>query len=69
LLKLAIEIDDDFKNVQRSKKLDQYYVSTRYPNGLPGGIPSKYYDDPEEAKEAKSLAERVIKLIESKSEF
>jgi len=68
LLQLAIEIDNDFKEVQRSKKLDQYYISTRYPNGLPGGIPSKYYDDPEEAKEAKLLSENVLNLVESKIE-
>ncbi|MHA2334403.1 MAG: hypothetical protein ACXAEU_20420, partial [Candidatus Hodarchaeales archaeon] len=42
------------------------YIPTRYPNGLPGGIPSRYFDDPEEAKEAKELAEDVIDLVEEK---
>ncbi|MEJ2248735.1 MAG: HEPN domain-containing protein [Candidatus Lokiarchaeota archaeon] len=68
LIQLAIEIDTDFKNVKSSKKLDQYYIPTRYPNGLPGGVPSRYYDDPKEAKEAKVLAEIVIKLVDSKIE-
>jgi len=69
LVKLAIDIDSDFKEVERSKKLDQYYISTRYPNGLPGGVPSKYYDDPDEAKNAKVLAENVIKMVDNKIEY
>ncbi|MBD3215097.1 MAG: HEPN domain-containing protein [Candidatus Lokiarchaeota archaeon] len=66
LLESVIKFDKDFEKVQKSKKLDQYYISTRYPNGLPGGIPSKFYDDPEEALDASLLAEKVIKLVESK---
>jgi len=66
LLQLAAEIDSDFEEVESSKKLDQYYIPTRYPNSLPGGIPSRYYDDPEEAKDVKILAEKVIKLVDSK---
>jgi HEPN domain-containing protein len=68
LVQLAIEIDSDFKEVESSKKLDQYYVTTRYPNGLPGGVPSKYYDDPDEAMDAKVFAERVVKIVDSKIE-
>jgi HEPN domain-containing protein len=37
---------------------------TRYPNGLPGGVPSRYFDDPKEAEEAMKLAKRVIDLVE-----
>ncbi|TXT63367.1 MAG: hypothetical protein BAJALOKI3v1_380006 [Promethearchaeota archaeon] len=66
LLDSVIKFDKDFETVQKSKKLDQYYISTRYPSGLPGGIPSKFYDDPEEALDASLLAEKVIKLVESK---
>ena len=64
LLKMAIEIDSEFKNVRASKKLDQYYIPTRYPNSLPGGIPSRYYDDPKEAEEAMILAKNVLELVE-----
>jgi HEPN domain-containing protein len=46
--------------------LDKYYIPTRYPNGLPGGVPSRYFDDPKEAKEAMELAKRVIELAEKK---
>jgi len=66
LLTIAIEIDSEFKNFTSVKKLDQYYIPTRYPNGLPGGIPSRYYDDPEEAENAMILAKNIIDLVEKK---
>ncbi|MDI6897287.1 HEPN domain-containing protein [Methanocella conradii] len=37
LMEMAVEVDPDFKEVINAKKLDKYYVITRYPNGLPGG--------------------------------
>lgn len=66
LLRMALEIDSDFQQVVTAKKLDQYYIPTRYPNGLPGGIPSRYYDDPKEAEEAMNLAKKVIEIVERK---
>ncbi len=42
------------------------FRTTRYPNRLPGGVPSQYFDDPEEAKEAMQLAKSVIDLVERK---
>ena len=68
LSKMAVEIDSDFKRVASAKKLDRYYISTRYPNGLPGGVPSRYFDDPEEAEQAMQLAKNVIDLVETKLE-
>ena len=66
LLEMAIEIDFEFKEIATVKKLDQYYIPTRYPNGLPGGIPSRYYDDPKEAEITMNLARNLIDLIEKK---
>ena len=66
LLEMTMDIDPDFKEVAQAKKLDKYYVPTRYPNGLPGGVPSRYFDDPKEAEEAMELAKRVIELVEKK---
>jgi HEPN domain-containing protein len=66
LIQLAIQNDDDFENIINSAKLDEYYIPTRYPNGLPGGIPSKFYNDPKEAKEAMNLCKRVIEMVEEK---
>ena len=66
LLEMAVELDPDFKQVASAKKLDRYYIMTRYPNGLPGGVPSRYFDDPEEAEEAMRIARSAIELIEGK---
>lgn len=67
LLEMTVDIDSDFKEVAQAKKLDKYYIPTRYPNGLPGGVPSRFFDDPKEAKEAMELAKRVIELVEKKT--
>lgn len=66
LLGLALEADPDFKTVSRSARLDEYYIPTRYPNGLPGEVPSRFYQDPEQAAEAMRLAKGVIDLVEAK---
>jgi len=66
LLEMTVDIDSDFKEVAQAKKLDKYYIPTRYPNGLPGGVPSRYFDDPKEGEEAMQLAKRVIELVEKK---
>jgi HEPN domain-containing protein len=39
--------------------LDSYYISTRYPNGLPDGIPAEVYNQ-EAASSAVALAEEVV---------
>jgi len=66
LSQMAIEIDSDFEEINPTKKLDQYYIPTRYPNGLPGGIPSRFYDDPKEAEDAMLLAKKIIDLVKTK---
>jgi len=48
----------------RAARLDQYYIPTRYPNGLPGGVPSRFYTDPGEAREAMELARMVLEAVE-----
>jgi HEPN domain-containing protein len=63
LLKMAVEADKSFTEIAQAKKLDRYYIPTRYPNGLPGGVPSRYFDDPKEAEEAMLLAKAVIDLV------
>lgn len=41
--------------------LDQYYVATRYPNGLPGGTPFEAFSQ-RQAREAIEAAERFLAL-------
>jgi len=66
LLEIAKEVDESFKTIEDAKKLDKYYIPTRYPNGLPGSVPSRFFNDPKEAEEAMQLAQSVIELVQGK---
>jgi len=44
------------------RSLDQYYLPTRYPDSLPGGVPHEVYTDAQ-AREATRLAQQVVDLI------
>lgn len=68
LLKLATALDADFASLKGAKRLDDYYIPTRYPNGLPGEIPSQYYDDQDEVEKALMWSEKIIKLVREKIE-
>ena len=52
LISAAETLDPDFSRLKEARKLDMYYIPTRYPNGLPGDIPSQYYDDPKEDRKS-----------------
>jgi HEPN domain-containing protein/predicted nucleotidyltransferase len=43
-------------------KLDRYYIPTRSPNGLPGGLPSDSYDEAD-AHSALGLADRTLEFV------
>ncbi|MHA1636774.1 MAG: HEPN domain-containing protein [Candidatus Thorarchaeota archaeon] len=63
LLEFAIEIDKSLDVLKAAKRLDDYYIPTRYPNGLPGGIPSRYFDDPQETQAALTMSESVVVMV------
>lgn len=46
------------------RTLDQYYIPTRYPNGLPDGIPHEVYTDAQ-AEGAVGLAGQVLGGVET----
>jgi HEPN domain-containing protein len=63
LCQWAGEFEEEF--FEKSKKwgiLDSYYIPTRYPNGLPDGIPAEVYNR-ESAELALKLAEEVLSFI------
>jgi len=62
--RIAAEIQPDFLAVSGAKQLDAYYVPTRYPNGIPGNVPSRFYTDPAEAERASDLAGSVVRLVQ-----
>lgn len=67
LAESAFKYDNDFEQlIKYSRKLDQYYIPTRYPDALaPPAIPYKSYSK-EEAKEAVRFAKEIITLVEAK---
>jgi HEPN domain-containing protein len=45
LCKRAVSLDRDLERIRReAATLDKYYIPTRYPNGLPGGIPAEAFE-------------------------
>ena len=62
----AAEHDDGFAALQpRAAPLDKFYVPTRYPNGLPGGIPAEVFSA-DDANGAVSLAAEVIAAVDAR---
>ena len=62
LLRQCQEIEPEFAKVEDVRELDQYYLPTRYPDGLPHGVPHLFYRK-ENAQRCQSLAESVIELV------
>lgn len=59
----AAEYQPEFKEqAKRWSILDGYYVPTRYPNGLPGGIPAEVYTR-EVAMGAVDLAAEAVSYV------
>ena len=62
------QFDADFGELQSAyRRLDRYYITTRYPNGLPGLVPAEYFEE-DEAREAVNWAERIVELARAKIE-
>lgn len=62
----ACRFNADFNNIKpAAAALDKYYIPTRYPDGLPGGIPSEAYQE-EDATIAIDKTSRIIAFIEKK---
>jgi HEPN domain-containing protein len=62
LLRRASSLNSAFDTVVRARTLDLYYIPTRYPNGIPGGLPYEAFDR-EEGEKALMLAASVIDLV------
>lgn len=65
LLKRAIKHDKEFERCKNASVLDKYYIPTRYPNGLPGGVPYEAFDEVD-AKRAIELAKKLIEVVKMK---
>jgi HEPN domain-containing protein len=45
-----------------ARDLDLHYIPSRYPNGLPGGYPHRFYSE-DVALRAAAAAERIVRLV------
>lgn len=64
-LEQASEKNPAFHNLATAaNQLDRFYIPTRYPNGLPGGIPAETYTEAD-AKQAIELAGEIMRLVKS----
>lgn len=62
----ATELDSSFAELKTSAApLDKYYIPTRYPNGLPDGIPAEAFDAVD-ADRALELTMGVITFLETR---
>jgi HEPN domain-containing protein len=58
-------LDNTFSDVLPScKQLDQFYIPTRYPNGLPGGVPHEFFDD-SHSNVALAALEAVLRQVKN----
>ena len=60
LVKLGVQIGLSKQLTEECAILDQYYIPTRYPNGLPDGSPFEVYTRAQ-AEEALRTAETILR--------
>lgn len=63
LCKQAVRFNEEFSTLaDQASQLDRYYIPTRYPNGLPGGIPAESYTA-RDAQDAITLAREICGVV------
>ena len=67
LIELSSSLDVVAQFAESFALLDQYYIPTRYPNGLPGAIPSDAYTEAQ-ATAAVSVSRRLIEVVRPHTE-
>jgi len=69
LCKNAQTFDHSFSQLEvKAAPLDKYYIPTRYPNALQGGIPSKAFDE-NDTKSGMRLTKEVIEFVKTRGGF
>ncbi|MBI4318846.1 MAG: HEPN domain-containing protein [Chloroflexi bacterium] len=66
LLQECEQIDPAFSSVSAARELDQYYIPTRYPNGLPEQIPHDYFNA-EDARKCIAHATTVLEFVSERA--
>ena len=63
LLQRCTSHNRSFRRINRAKRLDEVYITSRYPNGLQEGTPEEFYTE-EDSKECLKLAGMTIRTVE-----
>ncbi|MCX7788570.1 MAG: HEPN domain-containing protein [Spirochaetes bacterium] len=63
ILEIARALEADGEIQQIARRLDQYYIGTRYPDAFPAGAPFEFYTK-DQAAEALAFANRLVELTE-----
>lgn len=56
----ALKWDGEIEAI--AKRLDQFYISSRYPDAFPTGAPFEYFTQ-EQAEEALRFADRMVRIV------
>ena len=62
ILRICQALDIDGEIEEMGKKLDQYYISSRYPDAFEEGAPFEYFTKAQ-AEEAVGFAARIIEIV------
>lgn len=62
ILEIARSLDMPDDVIDNGKKLDLYYISTRYPDAFPSGAPYEYFTK-EQADEALANAASILEVV------
>lgn len=66
LCKIAKSLDESFLEVENeARSLEKFYIPTRYPDALPGAIPSEAFNE-NDAQSAISMANKINEFVQSK---
>lgn len=66
--KIAQELNINSDILKAGRRLDQYYISSRYPDALPDiGVPSDFFDA-DQSQEALCFAEMILKKVQENIE-
>jgi HEPN domain-containing protein len=62
VLAIAKELNVNGELQALAARLDQYYITTRYPDAMPAGAPFEFFTE-EQAREARESAERFLSFV------
>lgn len=65
ILEISRALGENDEIEQIAMRLDQYYISARYPDAFPSGAPFEYFTS-DQAAEAVGFAKRLVDLVEER---